>query len=64
MPSMTYCMFENAETELAQCVDAMEQAELLEDLDLNEYEQQAFHRMWRLCREFLAEHERLLNGSK
>lgn len=61
---MTYCMFENTETELAQCVDAMEQAERLEDLDFNEYENQAFLRMWRLCREFLAEHERLLNGSK
>ena len=64
MPSMTYCMFENTETELAQCVEAMEQAERLEDLDFNEYENQAFLCMWRLCREFLAEHERLLNGSK
>ena len=64
MPSMTYCMFENTETELAQCVEAMEQAELLEDLDFNEHENAAFLRMWRLCREFLAEHERLLNGSK
>lgn len=60
MPSMTYCMFENTESELAQCVETMVQAELLEDLDLNEYEKQSFHRMWRLCREFLAEHERLL----
>lgn len=61
MPSMSYCMFENTESELGQCVDAMEQAETLEDLDLNQYEQPAFMRMWNLCRTFLAEHERLLN---
>lgn len=61
MPSMSYCMFENTETELGQCVGAMEEAETMADLDLNQYEQAAFKRMWRLCRDFLAEHERLLN---
>ena len=64
MPSMTYCMFENTEIELGQCVNAMEEAQSLEELDLNEYEMQAFRRMWSLCREFLAEHERLITDRK
>lgn len=62
MPSMTYCMFENTEGELSQCVEAMEQAENIGELDMSEYEWQAFSRMFRLCRTFLAEHERLLNA--
>jgi hypothetical protein len=39
----------------------MSEAESLQDLDLNEYEQRAFDSMFRIAREFLAEHERLLN---
>ena len=62
MPSMTYCMFENTEGELSQCVEAMEQAENIDELDMSDYERASFHRMWRLCRTFLAEHERLLNA--
>lgn len=61
MPSMSYCMFENTESELQQCVDTMAGASSLEQLDLNSHEREAFMRMWNLCREFLAEHERLLN---
>ena len=62
MPAMTYCMFENTETELAQVVDAMSGAKSLSDLDLTEQEIMAFKRMWSLSRQFLAEHERLLNS--
>lgn len=54
-------MFENTELELQQCVDAMNNASSLDGLDLNSYEREAFMRMWNVCREFLAEHERLLN---
>lgn len=60
MPSMTYCMFENTEIELSQCVARMEEVSTLDELDMNEYEKQAFDRMWKLCRDFLAEHGRLL----
>lgn len=60
MPSMSYCKFENTEIDLSQCVAAMEEASTLGDLDMNEYEKQAFNRMWDLCRQFLAEHERLI----
>jgi hypothetical protein len=62
MPSMSYCKFENTEMELAQCVEAMEQAGYLDELDMNDYEQRAFLSMWRLCKTFLAEHERLMNS--
>lgn len=59
--NMSYCMFENTSQDLNQCVAAMEEAESMDDLDLNQYEKQAFYTMWNLCRQFLAEHERLLN---
>lgn len=62
MPSMSYCMFENTLSEMSQCVSAMEDAESIADLDLNQYERRAFDEMWRMCRDFLAEHERLLNA--
>ena len=58
---MSYCMFENTASEMGQCLEAMENAESLADLDLNQYEHQAFLSMFRICRDFLAEHERLLN---
>lgn len=61
MGSMSYCLFENTAGELGRCVSRMEDAESLADLRLNEYELRAFHEMWRTCRDFLAEHERLLN---
>lgn len=61
MGSMSYCLFENTASELSRCVDRMSEAESLQDLDLNEYEQRAFDSMFRIAREFLAEHERLLN---
>jgi hypothetical protein len=54
-------MFENTAGELGQCLEAMENAESIEDLDLNKYEEAAFYSMFRICRDFLAEHERLLN---
>ena len=59
---MTYCMFENTEGELSQCIEAMEQADKIGELDMSNYERASFDRMWRLCRTFLAEHERLLNA--
>jgi len=62
MPSMSYCMFENTEMELAQCVEAMEQAGYIDELDMGEHEHRAFMSMWRLCKTFLAEHERLMNA--
>lgn len=59
--NMSYCMFENTLGDLSDCVDRMGNVETLQELDLNAYERRAFDEMWRVCRDFLAEHERLLN---
>ncbi len=62
MASMSYCLFDNTASDLGRCVERMEEAESLKDLDLNENEERAFMEMFRTCRDFLAEHERLLNA--
>ena len=63
MGSMSYCLFENTANELSRCVTRMEDAATLRDLKLaDEYERRAFMEMFRTCRAFLAEHERLLNA--
>jgi len=61
MGSMSYCLFENTASELGRCVNRMSEAESVTDMDFREYEQRAFDSMFRIAREFLAEHERLLN---
>ena len=61
MGSMSYCLFENTASELGRCVNKMSEADSIDDLDFSEYEQRAFDSMFRIAREFLAEHERLLN---
>lgn len=62
MASMSYCMFENTLNEMRQCVSAMADAESLQDMAMNDYELRAFQTMWHTAREFLAEHERLMNA--
>lgn len=64
MANMSYCRFENTIKDLQDCVYAMEEAETMADLDMNEYEERAFLAMWNVARNFLAEHERLLNGAR
>ena len=59
MPSMSYCMFENTCIELSQCVDAMENTNDIEDLDLSSYEQDAFREMYALCKAYIGEYERI-----
>lgn len=62
MASMSYCLFENTAGELERCVARMQEANCLSDLDFSQYEKMAFLSMWRTCRDFLAEHERLLSN--
>jgi len=62
MANMSYCRFENTLSDLSDCLEAMEEAKSLQDLNLNKYEESAFMEMFRTCRAFLAEHERLLNA--
>lgn len=64
IPNMSYCMFENTESALEQCVDAMSEAFDVDSLDMNEHERSAFLRMRNLCRDFLAFHDEILNNTK
>lgn len=59
MPSMSYCKFENTEIDMRQCVEAMEDAGDMEDLDMNDYEKRAFARLFNLCYRFIEEAKRL-----
>jgi chemotaxis methyl-accepting protein methylase len=61
MPSMSYCMFENTETEMYQVVTAMREAFDFQDLDLNEHEMAAAPGLAVLCRAYLAEYARLFD---
>ena len=56
---MSYCMFENASNKLNQCVGSMIEADTIEDLDLNEYEQSAYRLMYEMCQRYVTEFERL-----
>lgn len=59
MPSMSYCMFENTTLEMNQILATMDEAESMDELDLNSYEQEAFSRLVKQCQKFLDEAERL-----
>jgi hypothetical protein len=52
-------MFENTSIELAQCVNAMVNANDMDDLDLNSYEQDAFREMYTFCKAYIKEYERI-----
>ena len=64
MASMSYCLFENTASERDRCVEVMQEADSLADLvsDMSEHEERAFYEMFRIARDFLAQHERLLNA--
>ena len=61
MSNMSYCRFENTSDDLLDCVNAMQEACTLDELDLSEYESSAMKRMRKLCERFLEEYERLQN---
>ena len=56
MSNMSYCRFENTSTDLADCVNAMEEACNIEELDLSSYEKDAMDRMVKLCKRFVDQH--------
>ena len=53
-PSMSYCAFENTGNHLDQVMNMLDEA-LYENepLDLNEYEQRAYNRMYEQCRKLM-----------
>lgn len=60
MSNMSYCMFENTNNDLGDCIDRMQECETLEELDLSKYEYNSFHNMARAAQEFLGEYRRLI----
>jgi hypothetical protein len=56
---MSYCRFENTSRDLRDCVDAMEEAYTVDELDLSQSELVSMNRMRVLCQEFLDQYERL-----
>ena len=62
MPNMSYCMFENTAGDLNQCVSSMYEAGTLEDLDMNSYEKEGIQDLYRLCKTFIQEYDRLKEG--
>ena len=64
MPSMSYCMFENTVEEMKQCLDAVENVNYVEDLDLNEYEKRSLPRLYDLCKRFTEEFERITENEE
>jgi hypothetical protein len=60
MANMSYCMFENTNMDLRDCVSTMEEAYDLADLDLSKTEMSAMKNMRWLCEKFLEESERLM----
>lgn len=64
MSNMSYCRFENTSTDLADCVNAMEEAYNIEELDLSSYEKDAMDRMVKLCKRFLSQYEHLVGSEE
>lgn len=62
MANMSYCRFGNTLSDLHDCLDAMEDAPNLADMDLSENEQGSMDAMAKACKQFLSEHNRLRNN--
>jgi Ran GTPase-activating protein (RanGAP) involved in mRNA processing and transport len=57
--NMSYCMFENTMNDLRHCVEAMDNADSMSELDLSRTEKAAYEYMRELCQNFLDCAERL-----
>ena len=62
MANKSYCRFDKTRNDLWDCVDAMEEAYDMADLDLSKTELSSLKYMRDLCERFLEETERLLNA--
>jgi len=62
MSNMSYCRFQNTSNDLRDCVDAMEEAYDLPEMDLSREELQSMKWMRELCERFLENSERLMNA--
>ena len=57
--NMSYCMFENTMRELKQCLEAMDEAETLKELDMSMREMNSYILLREFCQNFLDIAERL-----
>ena len=60
MSNMSYVRFENTANDLRDCVDAMQEASDLPEMDLSTSERNSMDWMRDLCERFLEEHDRLM----
>jgi hypothetical protein len=51
--NMSYCMFENTKNDLHQCLEAMDEADSLAELDMSRTEQRSYDLMREYCQNFL-----------
>ena len=51
--NMTYCMFQNTATDLRHCLESMDAAETLAELDLSRDEKRSYDLMREFCQNFL-----------
>ena len=51
--NMTYCMFQNTATDLRQCLESMDAAETLSELDLSRDEKRSYDLMREFCQNFV-----------
>ena len=51
--NMTYCMFQNTATDLRQCLESMDEAETLAELNLSRDEKRSYDLMREFCQNFV-----------
>lgn len=64
MANMSYCRFENTSGDLRDCVNVMDEAYTLKDMDLSREELHSMKWMRELCVRFLDNLERLENADE
>ena len=57
--NMTYCMFQNTATDLRHCLESMDAAETLAELELSRDEKRSYDLMREFCQNFLDIADRL-----
>ena len=57
--NMTYCMFQNTATDLRHCLESMDAAETLSELELSRDEKRSYDLMREFCQNFVDIAQRL-----
>lgn len=52
-PNMSYCVVENTVNSMSQLAVGFSEADKLEELNLNQYEQRAYRELYGLCEEIM-----------